>query len=61
VQTLSNEIFTFKRQLESTRHTIEDLEGENRRLRIELEGSRVRLNEQNSVYIYSEDDLAQLK
>ena len=43
------------------RHNLEDLESENRRLRIELEGSRIKLNEHGSVYVYTEDDMTQIK
>lgn len=43
------------------RHNLEDLESENRRLRIELEGSRIKLNEHGSIYVYTEDDMTQIK
>jgi regulator of replication initiation timing len=60
-QALSNDIFAFKRQIESLGHTLEDLESENRRLKIELDGSRLKFTEQSSHYIYTEEDMYTLR
>lgn len=43
-----------KRQLEIMRNNVEDLEAENRRFRIELEGSRIKVNTQDTTYVYTE-------